>query len=254
MRVRVVGAAMAGGSGFALSTFVLDGILAIDAGALGWFAEPAEQARVRDILLTHAHIDHIAGLAGYIENVYQTGPEPPGIHAPRPVLDTLQAHLFNDHLMPDFVALSRTLPPFIRFCPLTPGEPYAIGPYRITSWPVDHPVPTVAYLIDDGTSAMAVVTDTAPVPHVLRQIADHPRLRAVFLEASFPDELAGLAATTKHLTTSQFVAGARLIPPHVPVYAVHVKPRYADRVRREIRTAGLPHAVLAEPMQIVELD
>ena len=253
MRVRVVGAATAGGSGFALSTFILDGVLAIDAGALGWFADPAEQARVRDILLTHAHIDHIAGLAGYLENVYQTGPEPPCVHAPPPVLAALQAHLFNDHLMPDFVALSRTLPPFLRFCPLTPGEPYSVGNYRIASWPVDHPVPTVAYLVDDGTAAVAVVTDTAPVPAVLSQVADHPRLRAVFLESSFPDQLADLAATTRHLTASQFVAGARLIPPHVPVYAVHVKPRYADQVRAEILAAGLPNAIIAEPMQVVDL-
>jgi ribonuclease BN (tRNA processing enzyme) len=253
MRVRVVGAAAAGGSGFALSTFVLDDVLAVDAGALGWFAEPADQARIRDILLTHAHIDHIAGLAGYIENVYQTGPEPPCIHAPQPVLDSLQAHLFNDQLMPDFIALSRTLPPFFRFCPLAPGQPYAIRHYKISTWTVDHPVPTVAYLVDDGSTAAAFITDTAPVPAVVRQIAVHPRLRAVFLEASFPDELADLAVTTKHLTASQFIESARLFPSSVPVHAIHVKPRYAEAVRRQILSAGLANARVAEPLQLVDL-
>ena len=40
MRVQVVGAA-ADAAGHALSTYIVDGVLAVDAGALGWCAPPA---------------------------------------------------------------------------------------------------------------------------------------------------------------------------------------------------------------------
>src|SRR5688572_22287992 len=104
MRVQVVGAA-ADAAGHPLSTFVVDGVLAVDAGALGWFADPAAQAAVRDVLLTHSHADHIAGLPPFIETVYQLAPDAPTVHAPEPTLRALRDHVFNGVLMPDFVAM-----------------------------------------------------------------------------------------------------------------------------------------------------
>ena len=80
-----------------------------------------------------------------------------------------------------------------------------------------------------------------------------PRLRAVFLEASFPDSLADVAEVSRHLTASQFLAAARLFPPSVAVYAAHIKPRFVGEIAATIRGAGLPNVRVAEPGQTVEV-
>src|SRR6266478_2567694 len=43
-----------------LTSYLINDTLAIDAGALGIFAGHAEQARVRHVLISHSHADHIA--------------------------------------------------------------------------------------------------------------------------------------------------------------------------------------------------
>jgi len=252
MRIQVVGAAGCG-PGFPLQTFLIDGVLAVDAGALGWFDGPDRQAAVRDVLLTHSHIDHLAGLPVFLDNVYRLAADPPAVHAPGPTLAALRDHVFNDHIVPDFVRLSEVYPPFLRLCPVTAGRPFAVGRYEVLAFAVDHTVPTVGYLIDDGSAAVAVFGDTAPVPAVFAGLAREPRLGAVFLEASFPDALAGIAEASKHLTASQFLAAARAFPPAVAVYAAHVKPRFAAEIAAAVRAAGLPNVRVAEPGQTVEV-
>jgi ribonuclease BN (tRNA processing enzyme) len=252
MRVQVVGAA-ASVAGFPLQTFVLDGVLAVDAGALGWFDTPERQADVRDVLLTHSHIDHLAGLPVFLDNVYCVNPEPPTVHAPGPTLAALRDHVFNDLIMPDFVRLSEVCPAFLRLSEVAVGKPFAVGRYEVTAFELDHTVPTVGYRIDDGSAAVAVFGDTAPVPDMFDEVARAPRLRAVFLEASFPDSLADIAAASKHLTASQFLAAARVFPRSVTVYAVHVKPRFVAEIGVAIRVAGLPNVRVARSWQTIEV-
>jgi len=253
MRVQVVAAGATSGPGLPLSTFVVDDVLAIDAGALGWFAPPARQATIHDVFLTHSHIDHIAGLAVMLDNVYGIVPEPPRVHGLPATLKAIQDHVFNDCLMPDFIKLSETLPPFLTLHPLAAGAPVAAGKYTVTAYAVDHSVPTVSYVVDDGTHAFAILTDTAPVPHVIEEFARIPRLRAVFLEASFPNQKADLAAVSLHHTSEQFLDAARGFPPNVKIFAIHIKPRFAERVTAEIEAGGLANVEVATPGQIVDV-
>ena len=231
--------------GHPTTTMVFDGELAVDAGSLGWFAPPAEQVRVRHVLLTHAHIDHVAGLPVFIDNVYQLSDEPPTVLGTPATLAALQSHVFNDTLMPDFVELGRRMAPFFRTRALTPGVPVTLGRYTITPHAVDHTVPTVAFTIDDGIEAVAVVTDTAPVPALIEGLVATPRLTRVYLEASFPTRMADLAVTTKHHTASDFLAvAARLAAAGLAVVPIHLKPRYAAEVLAELRAARCDNVAL----------
>jgi ribonuclease BN (tRNA processing enzyme) len=245
MRVQVLPAGPC--PGHALTGLLIDGVLAVDAGPLGVFGPVDEQARVADVLLTHSHIDHVAGLPVFLDNVYRVCPDCPTVHAQPETLHALQSDLFNDRLMPDFIGMSRTMSPFVKVSEVHPPRPFAVGRYAVTPLPVKHTVPTVGYLIDDREAAVAVVTDTLPVPDVFEPLARWPRLRAVFLECSFPRRLADLAALTHHHATDDFLAAARRLPADVPVYAIHIKPRFWDEVTAELRAAGLPNVRVGEP-------
>lgn len=251
MRVQILPAGPC--PGHALTGLLIDGVLAVDAGPLGVFGPVDEQARVADVLLTHSHIDHVAGLPVFLDNVYRACPACPTVHALPETLHALQSDLFNDRLMPDFIGMSRTMPPFVKVNEVHPDHPFAVGRYAVTPLAVQHTVPTVGYLIDDREAAVAVVTDTLPVPDVFEPLARWPRLRAVFLECSFPRRLADLAMLTHHHATDDFLAAARRFPADVPVYAIHIKPRFWDEVTAELRAVGLPNMRVGEPGMAAEV-
>jgi len=253
MRVHILPASSAGTPGHPLTGFVIDGRLAVDAGPLGGVGTADEQAQISDVLLTHAHIDHIAGLPIFLDNVYRLAPACPAVHALPATLDALQSDIFNGRLMPDFIDMSRRMEPFMSVHPVTPDRPFAVGKYTVTPIPLRHTIPTVGYLIDDKASAVAVLTDTGPIPDVVASLAHRPRLRAVFLECSFPDHLAELADVTQHLTVGQFAAAARHFPPTVRVFAVHVKPRYWTEVTAELAACGLPNVTVGVGGLVVEV-
>ena len=247
MEVVLVPSTVGGGVGQFLSTYLLNGRVAIDAGGLGLFGTPAEQARVGHVFLTHTHIDHVASLPILLDNVYRLAAECITVHASRFVLDSLQTDLLNDRLMPDLFRLSREQAPFLRTAELEAGVPVEVNGLRLTPVPVDHVVPTFAFLVEDDEAAVAVVTDTAPTEAVWDLARRTPRLRGVFLEATFPEAEGRLAAVSKHLTPRLFAAEVAKLPPGVPVIAVHIKPRHYAEVVAELAALGLPNVQVGEP-------
>ena len=165
----------------------------------------------------------------------------------------IRKDLLNDRLFPDFVRLSDGGPQLIRLEPLTPGKPVKVAGLTVTAAEVDHVVPTVGYLVDDGKSAFAFVTDTAPTEAIWKLANGCPRLKAVFLEVTFPEDQAALAGIAKHLTPRQFAAEVRKLRPPVPVYAIHLKARCREQLIGEIETLGLPKVTVLEPGTVINV-
>ncbi len=250
MRVHILPCAV-GSPGHPLTGLVIDRRLAVDAGSLA--ALPVdEQVGIADVLLTHSHIDHVCGLPLLLDTVYGRRPTPPAVHALPETLAVLRSDLFNNRLWPDFVSMGERMPPFVSLHPLTPDRPVAVGGYTVTPIPLKHGIPTAGYLIDDRTSAVAILTDTAPMPDTFAAVARWPRLKAAFIECSFPDAQAELARISHHLTAAQFAAAARLFPKGVKVFAIHVKPAFADEVKADLRGHGLPADVIADGGKVWE--
>lgn len=251
MRVRLApssfGAAGTAGPDQFLVTYLIDDRLAVDAGSLGLQGPASEQAKFRDVLLTHSHIDHIASLPLFLENVYDGKPDCVTVHASAATLDTLQRDMFNDRVWPDFIGMSSPATPFLRTRELVAGSTVQVSGYHVTPIEVAHVVPTLGYVIDDGHAAIALSSDTGPTDelwHVARQV---PHLKAVFLEASFPNRMEGLAEVSQHLTPEMFAAEvAKLGRPDVRLLAMHVKSRFRGEIEAELRSLGLAGV---EPMQ-----
>jgi cAMP phosphodiesterase len=247
VKVTVIPSATGGGAGGQfLTTYLVNDTLAVDAGSVGLLRPVEAQARVRHVVVTHAHIDHVASLPVFLDNIYDGAADCVTVHATAPVLDSLRQDVFNERVWPDFVGRSPPQAPFVRLSLLEPGRPVVLGDLRVTPVPVNHVVPTVGVLIDDGSSAALFPSDTAPTDAVWEAANATPHLKAVFLEASFPEEMAGLAAVAKHLTPRLFAGELAKLRRPADVYAVHIKPRYYGQVVAELRALALPGVRIAE--------
>lgn len=228
-----------------LTSYLINDTVAIDAGSLGFFRDPHEQARVRHILISHSHIDHIASLPIFLENAYDGGADPVTVHGSETVLHSLRTDIFNDRVWPDFIHLPNPQAPFVKLQALVPGQCVELEGLRITPVPVNHAVPTLGFIVEDPAAALVISSDTGPTEELWRFANAVPNLRAVFLEVTFPNALAPLAEESKHLTPATFGQELRKLHPAVPIIAVHIKARYYAQVVQELHALGLPDVRVA---------
>ncbi len=230
-----------------LSSCLVNDTVALDAGCVGFWGSPQDQARVRHVLLSHTHMDHLASLPIFVENAYEGKSECVTVYGSRDVLDCCQEHLFNEKVWPDFIALSREERPFPRLTPFEPGETIDVEGLRVTAVALDHVVPTVGYVIRDGQSAVAIISDTGPTEEIWRRVNQEPGLKAVFVEATFPDELGWLADVSKHLTPATLAREAAKLTRPTRLVVIHIKARYKEQVTAQLHALGLAGLEIGQP-------
>ena len=221
-----------------LASYVINGQIAIDAGAVGCGLELSDQKRITDVFLSHSHLDHIATLPIFLDNVYEEGPDCVIVHGLEETLATVRQNILNDRIWPDFVALSSEESPFLKLNVIQPRTSISIAGVTIEPIELIHTVPTVGFVIDSGGAKIALISDTAPSDQLLETLLQIPNLNAIFLECSFPNQLEWLAQRSKHFSTQSFERFARSFPESVRIIAVHVKPAWYDVTTEELQSPG----------------
>jgi ribonuclease BN (tRNA processing enzyme) len=228
---------------------LINDCLAIDAGCLGLIAPVSEQQAIKHVLLSHSHIDHIASLPLFLENVFQSNHSCPEIFASQDVWQSLLSDMFNERVWPDLSLLNDSDHHFYEQRTLKSESPLDLNGLIITPIAVDHTVPTLGFLIEDQHSAIVISSDTGPTQRIWEVAGAskfRDKLKAVFLECSFPNDYDWLARESKHLCTEMFVAEIAKLPDGPPflTVAVHVKAAMQDRTRRELESCNVPNLIV----------
>ena len=247
MKLQIIPSGMLGETRYQyLVSYVVNDRVAVDAGCLGFGYPLAAQKLVTDLFLSHCHLDHVATLPIFLDNVFEYGPDCVVVHGSEQTLSVLQQDILNDRLWPDFVSLSTPTSAFLKLHELAALKPVAVGDMQITPLPLIHVVPVFGFLIEDATSAVAIISDTHHGSDVWMHLAQVPNLKAVLLECSFPDRLDWLADKARHLIPRSFAAEIQSLPASVRVIAIHIKPAWYEAVVDELLALGLPNIEIGQ--------
>ncbi len=231
-----------------LTTYLIDGWLAIDGGSLGYGLSPDEQLSVREVILTHAHSDHCASLPIFVAEVFPFLKSSIGIYGTEGVLHTLRQNLFNGSIWPDFTEIMLTdgSAPSLCFHPVEIGRPFEVRNLRITPVEVNHIVPTIGLAIEDDRSAVVFTSDTYCTDGVWQLANSIKHLKAIFVDTSYPNEEGKLAEVSKHLTPELLEAELRKLDGRGTIYAVHLKPQYRHEVIHQLSKISTRTVEVAE--------
>jgi cAMP phosphodiesterase len=235
-----------------LASYIINDEACIDAGSIGFFSPLDVQKNVQHIFLSHSHMDHVASLPIFIDNTYVHGPDCATVHAGEHTHACLQSDIFNDRLWPDMIRLSGEETPFLRLNTLTSEQTVEVAGLKVTPVSLLHIIPTFGFIIEDATSAIAIVSDTSPTERIWELINQTANLKAVFLEASFPNEMQWLAEKAMHLTPALFDNELKKLAHEVPIIAVHIKIAFEAQVRSQIAALGRSNVQIGEPGSVYE--
>ncbi len=230
--------------------FLVNGTVLVDAGTVGSQLRLAEQKQIRHVLLSHLHFDHIKGLPTLADNLVGESEIPVGVASIPEVLKGLETHIFNGEVYPDFFRLPDPGRPVFVSCPLTAGKEARLSGLTVIPVPVNHLVPTVGFVLTDGVATVLYSGDTYRTDQLWRIAAGFPTLKAAFIETSFPNEMEELAKLTKHLTPALLAKEFRKIGrPGLALYVYHMKPRFRDRILRQLSDLNVPNLTVLEEGQ-----
>ena len=234
-----------------LTCFLIDESVAVDAGSIALALNAEQRQKVRDIIVTHPHMDHIASLPIFIDDLFETLKSPVRVYATQEVIDLLERDIFNWNVYPRFSELKNEFGPVMKYVPIPKGEAFKVAHLTVTAVAVNHIVPTVGLIVSDGKSTVAFSSDTSETDEFWRVINSVPRVDALLIEASFPNSMANLAEVSRHYTPASLQRDlGKLSHNGLDILAVHIKPAYRQMVIDELQALNIPKLGVMESGRI----
>ena len=216
--------------------------LMFDAGTSLFRVASRLQTTELSIFLSHAHLDHIAGLTFLLPMILDGRISRCSVHATAATLDTVRTHLFAEKVFPvepefDYTELADEV--------IVPRQGI------LTHVPLKHPGASRGFRIDWPDRSMAYITDT------IMDGSYTEFVRGVDLlihECYFPDSRAKLAIQTGHSHTTPVAELARDAQVG-RMLLVHIDPlnESDDPIELHKARAIFPNTELAEDNLVVEL-
>lgn len=216
----------------------------LDAGSAGSLSND-EQKEINRVLITHAHLDHVLELGfladariGQVDSTLE-------VQASSAAITIINEHYMNDLLWPDFSGIVRSGKPVLVYSELKDMEWMVLGDdLEVMPIPVNHGAGGRGFLIRSGSGCIVYSGDTGPTEDIWRHAREIENLKAIVVEASFPDRLEDTALASDHLTPSLLIHEMKKLGRELPIYVFHLKPWFRHEIERDLARRFIDKAVL----------
>jgi cAMP phosphodiesterase len=241
MKLRVIGCSGAEFPGHNAPAFLLDDEIVLDAGSITGVLSEKAQMKIKNIFITHAHLDHIKSIPFLADNII-VGRKTRQINiwSLSPVIDTIKKHLFNSSMWPDFTIIPNSDGAILNLTSLKVGKSVNVNKYAVTPYKVNHTVPAVGYLVEDDKGVRLFYTgDLGPSPETWKKI-ENRKIHCLIIDVSFPNRMLPMAIRSGHLTPSLLKEEVLKIRPRPDrIYITHPKPQYSTTIKAELESLGM---------------
>jgi ribonuclease BN (tRNA processing enzyme) len=235
MMIRFLGTHNAESKNTRLVSFLIDDVIAVDAGSLVSELTFAEQEQVRAILLSHGHYDHIRAVPAF---AFNNSNGTTRVIATLKTLEILSSHLIDGVVYPKFTSeVSFLRRAILQLVPVEPLDRQNIEGYEVMAVPVQHPLDGVGFEITSGDGKTLFYTgDTGPG---LSSVWGNISPQLIIADVTWPNSLASAAKDAGHLCPEMLKAELtefRRVNGYLPkVAAIHVSPQHEPEIEGEIR-------------------
>ena len=239
MKIRVLGCSGGIGGNLRTTSFLLDHDVLIDAGTGIGDLELSDLDSIRHVFLTHAHLDHIAGLPMLADRIFDEHfEEPLTVYAREETLRAVRDHLFNGIIWPDFTKLPSAENPMMRFQVCLPGDTVTIRHRSFFAVDVMHTVPTLGYTVQNSGGAFAVSGDTRTNETLWPVLNACEDLKVLVIEVSFPDEMEELATQAGHYCPRTLTRDLERLRHTPEIWLTGMKPGEEERILEQVTSAA----------------
>ena len=234
MKIEILGCSGSMMQGFNTTSILINGKILIDAGSVVSVLSESKLVGIRNVLITHPHIDHIKELPFLVDALFSSQSHGIRVMGSRTTIEALQTHIFNGLIWPDMAELDVDSS-FLSLDPV-PEDWFDLDGIRVKAFAENHIEGSLGYVIgEDGRYAL-FTGDTGfhqGLFDLIRSLGSD--LKACFIEASFPSSMGKIASITQHLTPELIVKGLNgALSPSTRMIIYHIKPKHMEEVVAEL--------------------
>lgn len=236
MKIRVLGCSGAIAKDCKTTSFLIDSELLIDAGTGVGDLSLDEMRQIDCVLLTHAHLDHIAALPLMVDACASKRDKPLQVFALAGTIAALRDHVFNNVIWPDFSCIPTPENPFITFHAIDVGQSLQFGDKYVEVLPAVHTVPACGYAVTAGTGCWVFSGDTERNSAFWQRI-NRLNVAMLVIETAFSNREKDLAQKALHLSPMVLAEELDNIDKtkRYPIYIMHTKPAETEQIMAEIQ-------------------
>ncbi len=240
MKLKVLGCYGTELADYHTTGFLIDNSLLVDAGTITTSMGIDELIKIKNILISHVHFDHIKGIPFLTDVIFGRIKEPINIIGIKEVIEDLKKHMLNNVIWPDFTAIPQNDSgfPVIKLREIKDGVFEQVGDFEVKAVRVNHTIPTTGFIIRRKNMSILYSSDTKATEEIWKEAKKTDNLKAAIIEASFPTNTQKIADSSGHFTPAGLKNELSKIDSlNIPVYIYHLKSQYdIESMKNELMT------------------
>ena len=236
MKVQILGSHLAELKGARLTSLLIDGVLAVDAGGLTSALSLTQQKKIKTVLLTHHHFDHTRDLVTLAANAGYYGRRQITVYALRYTLDVVTTCLLDGKIYANFLEYPSKEKPTVVLETIEPYGRKTVAGYDVLAVPVKYSVPAVGYQItsSDGKSLFYTGDTSVGVSDCWQHISPQVLITEVAGPNQYGDWLKKAGHLCARFLREELIQFRRLKGYLPRVIIVHIGNPYEEEIREEV--------------------
>jgi len=237
MKIRILGCSGGIGAERRTTSMLVGNKTLVDAGTGVCDLSLEELRQIRDIYVTHSHLDHVGGIPLLVDTIYDVLDTQLTIHALPETIDALKNHMFNNVLWPDFTNIPTRGDGVLCYHRMQPGEPGKLDGGLIQMLPVNHVIPAVGYLVQGPDKSLVYSGDTTTNDVLWDALNALDTLDYLLVESAFGNADKEISKLAYHYCPTLLAADLAKLQHRPEVHITHLKPGDEDSIMQECRDA-----------------
>jgi len=193
MEIKILGCYGNSVGNFRTTAYLINESLLLDAGTVTEPLDHKQLKKIKHILVSHTHLDHIKDLVFLVDELVMMGEFNIDLISVKQILEIISDNLFNNRLWPDFTVIPSEKDAIIKLREIELEKYTEINGITVKPVLMTHTVYTVGYVIKEGGRGFMFTSDTGPTQRFWEVAREEEGIEFIIADVSFPNRLESLA-------------------------------------------------------------